>query len=295
MKRHIFMATAAIIALAMTACSADMGTADTTEENTVSVTESLAEDTTATTSEAEAESETTEETTSAEENVSVADEQVTNWSSWVDAFTNIIVDGIADEESDIGEEYLIPVSEEEKDVYIASYASHFVLCDINLDGVPELLACVISNMGRMSCTPIDVEGNVYEDFISNTEFSAVGIDNKVYAWSYNGVGSVGYTCLNEDRKKLVIFGFGGDIMSVELSPADTDEGYITYKDLTDTDVANIFIEQFGSDIRDAFNGEQNNLPFVEGCLIVPDTENYTADDIYACLDSSMAQYVELIG
>lgn len=78
MKKHIFMATAAIIALAMTACSADTGTADTTEENTVSVTESAAEESTTTTAEAVIDEETKSDTVvlSYEEYLNMSEEEL---------------------------------------------------------------------------------------------------------------------------------------------------------------------------------------------------------------------------
>ena len=298
MKHTYKFIIAAIMAVALTACTADTGTAEETSlltESTSAVTEAeaSAEESTTTTAEAEAELGGSEETTSAEENVSVADEQVTDAATWVESFTNIIVDGIADEESGIGTDYLIPISTDLDD-WRGAMDSGFILCDINLDGVPELLALNTGITGRMSCTPIDVEGNVYEDFISNIEFSVMSINDVLYVWTYSGASSTVYTRL-EDRKCIIVSYSGADSITVSVSPDDNENDYTDYTVTAEDEVAEIFIEQFGSDIRQAINSEQSNLPFVEGYLTVPDVENYTADDIYACIDSCMAQYVELIG
>ena len=87
MKKHNIMATAAILALVMTACSADTGTADTTEENTVSVTESASEETT-TTAEAVLDEEIkpegipTEDTKSTSETESIIEESIDIFSEY---------------------------------------------------------------------------------------------------------------------------------------------------------------------------------------------------------------------
>ncbi len=268
----------------------------TTVSETISETTTTAEVTTTET--------TTSETETVSETVTEAVEAVPDTELWASTYAELVFNKL---KQDTG--FIFYKDRFELRPTYDSYSSNghpdsdIIFCDMNFDGVPELIAATHGATGFMEAAVYDLDGNELFEFYSSSEFGIYYINGNYYT-AYGGVGYFGYDMVGEDEISVL----------VERNSPTEDKGWSAsvYKNetletknenVTETDLEEIYEQYLGLTANDFVeNVDDREFPISElkgkfenyywGYLYVPD-ENYTVDDIKICFKEQLDKYVEL--
>lgn len=174
-----------------------------------------------------------------------------------------------------------------------AFEADVFLVDTNFDGIPELFAGGHGTMGTGRYSVFTADGITYgnEMFTWWLDGFCV-IDNAIYASSGSNY-SWGWTKLCEGLPTIYVDGAFSETDLNTVVVAKNGEQQ-TLEDQTYEEVMDLYRTELGVEYAQ-LQGSDGEIPFayVRDYLRVPDTENYTEDDIYDCILDLLAQYAAL--
>lgn len=167
--------------------------------------------------------------------------------------------------------------------------------DVDFDGVPELLAGTASTIGGAEYDVFSVDGR----FWGNAQ-CASGVEygfklNNVF-WQDTGLMATRGSVKFVEGIPAIYYDTVYDNESHTMTNVVvyTDTGEVLEKgSVGEEDFNNLYLEYLDVDRIALQEAEQVELPNVQGYLQVPDTENYTDEDVYNCILGLLEQYYEL--
>lgn len=169
-----------------------------------------------------------------------------------------------------------------------------ILLDTNFDGIPELFTGGHGSMGTGRYTVYSADSGSYGNSCFTWWLEGFCIvDGDMYA-STGSAGSWGWVKLCDGLPSVRFDGWVADTGNdVDVTMADGSEK--RFSDISFDDAKALYIEYLGVDFDSL--GSSDDIPFiyVRDVLEVPDTDNYTEEDIYSCLAPLVEKYETMSG
>lgn len=182
-------------------------------------------------------------------------------------------------------------------VGMAGIMSLLYIMDIDFDGTPELFVGTAGTIGGGEYDVFSVDGTFWGNVIcaSGIQYGRL-IDNVIYMDS--GVnGHRGYVKFEKGFPAIHIGNKWPTTATdvVNFVTIDTGAGNIIKKEqMTYDELKAAFIEHLDVNYDKLMEStDVGGYPYVQGFLQVPDSENYTKEDIYNCLLELLTKYDEL--
>lgn len=176
---------------------------------------------------------------------------------------------------------------------LGTFESDIFFIDTDFDGVPELFTGGHGITGSGCYTVYTADGGSYGSGTFAHYFDAYCIADGCMFANSGSVTFGGWTKLCNNLPTLFCNGFLSDEKPNNMTLTYADGRNQDFNGLTYDEVMDLYREYLGVEYdKLKFTGEDADIPFVyaRGLLEVPDTENYTKEDICDCLAKLLAEY-----
>ena len=256
--------------------------------DTNKTTETTAETTFETTAETTAE--TTMETAS-ENAVTTSNYTTQDIENWTRNFAHSLYTDIVN--TDVNAAVIIPISTEHEisTFDVEAMLADIIFMDVNYDGVPEFFAGGHGTMGSGRYSVYDVDGNCYGTEIFTWDLLSFETDGQTMYAPIGSNSTPGHVVLKQGLPQIYANGFA----YIDGTPTDvivkTTSGATVNTTVTTSEEFEKLYQQYLNVDCTSLHKISEETNYVRDYLRVPNPEDYTEDDIYACLLPLINAYV----